>query len=63
MTEAKEKKAADFYVYQEIEGQNDKIVGSVYLHSKGNGFNIVMGRKIFKCFPNKKKQPATGESA
>jgi hypothetical protein len=64
MTEVIEKKMADFYIYQEIEGDKDKIVGSVYLHGKGKGFNIKMGSKIFKCFPNKKKeQPATGESA
>lgn len=63
MTEATEKKQADFYIYQEIEGDKDKIVGSVYMHGKGKGFNIVMGQKRFKVFPNKKKGQPEGESA
>ena len=64
MTEETKKKKPDFFIFEGAEGGKDKIVGSVYMHSKGKGFNILIDRKVYKVFPNKKKeQPATGESA
>lgn len=58
MTEATEKKIPDFYAFQGILGQEDKLIGAGYKHSKGGGINIVVGGIVIKIFPNKKKLQA-----
>ncbi|HLP55081.1 MAG TPA: hypothetical protein VK151_08635 [Fluviicola sp.] len=56
MTEETKKKKPDFYIFEGIEGNKDKIIGSVYLHKKGKGFNLLMGKKVYKVFPRKEAQ-------
>jgi len=59
----KAKKPADMYLFEQVPGSKEnKIVGSVYRHTKGNGFNILIGGKRYSAFPPKAKTaPAATE--
>ena len=66
-TETKEtkkaKKPADFYLFEQLPGSKDsKIVGSVYRHSKGTGFNVLMNGKRYSAFAPKAKPAAQPEA-
>jgi len=60
MTETKQSETKikpAFYVFQQnAEGVSEK-VGAVFKHSKGGGFNIVIGDLRFVAFPPKQNQP------
>ena len=67
-TETKEttaKAPADMYVFEAVEGSKEnKIVGRIYRHKKGTGFNILLGGKRYSAFPPKAKpEAAEGKSA
>jgi hypothetical protein len=53
----KTKKPADRYIF-EGDGNQKKIVGSVYFHQKGNGMNILIGNKRYSAFAPKAKPAA-----
>ena len=58
----KESKPADMYVFEAVEGSKEnKIVGRVYRHKKGPGFNILIGGKRYSAFPPKAKTEAAAE--
>ena len=48
-----------FYIFAQGEDGKDKLVGSVFLHDKGKGFNIVIDGKRYKAHPPKPKPAAT----
>lgn len=71
-TETKETKKpktpADRYIFEQgPEGSKEnKIVGSIYFHKKGNGMNVLINGKRYTAFAPKAKpetaeQPATTE--
>ena len=58
----KESKPADLYVFEATgNGKENKIVGRVYRHGKGTGFNILIGGKRYSAFPPKPKPEAAAE--
>lgn len=58
----KEKAKADFYLFEQVAGSKEnKIVGSVYRHKKGNGFNVLIGGKRYSAFAPKAKPEAAAE--
>lgn len=60
--ETKAKQPADMYVFEAIEGQKqNKIVGRIYRHKNGTGFNILLGGKRYSAFPPKAKPEAAAE--
>lgn len=64
--ETKTKQPADMYVFEAVDGQQqNKIVGRIYRHKKGTGFNILIGGKRYSAFPPKAKPEAAaaGKSA
>jgi len=63
--ETKAKPPADMYVFEAVEGSKEnKIVGRIYRHKKGTGFNILIGGKRYSAFPPKAKpEAAEGKSA
>jgi len=64
-SETKTKQPADMYVFEQVEGSKEnKIVGRIYRHKKGTGFNILLNGKRYSAFPPKAKpEAAQGKSA
>ncbi len=54
-------KLPDFYVFVKDENGDSQRVGAVFLHSKGKGFNIVVGNRNYSAFARKEK--TEGEEA
>ena len=60
--ETKTKQPADMYVFEAVDGSKEnKIVGRVYRHKKGPGFNILIGGKRYSAFPPKAKTEAAAQ--
>lgn len=58
----KAKKPADMYLFEQgADGKENKIVGSIYRHTKGNGFSVLMNGKRYMAFPPKAKAPEATE--
>lgn len=53
--EEKQKIKPDFYIFEKDEEGNNKQIGAVFKHNKGNGFNIVIDKKRYSAFPPKLK--------
>ena len=55
-SENKARKIPDFTIFTK-EGDKNKQVGAVFNHSKGGGFNILIGNVRYTAFPTKVKAP------
>ena len=52
----KPKQPADRYIFAQAPGSKDnKIVGSIYFHKKGNGMNVLINGKRYTAFAPKAK--------
>ncbi len=51
-----------FIIYQQEQDGTRKRVGAVFSHTKGKGFNIVIGQHRYTAFPNTPKSSATTEA-
>ena len=49
------KKTVDYCIFQDQKEGKNKLVGSVFNHSKGKGFNILIGKDRYVAFPPKMK--------
>lgn len=57
MTTATEpKKHPDFHVFVKDENGDSQRVGAVFLHGKGKGFNILIGKRTYSAFARKDKE-------
>ncbi len=50
-----EKKQVDYCIFSDSGETKNKLVGSVFNHAKGRGFNILIGQNRYVAFPPKMK--------
>jgi len=49
------KRSVDYCIFQDQKEGTNKLVGSVFNHAKGRGFNILIGKDRYVAFPPKLK--------
>ncbi len=63
-TTEKAKQAPAFYIFTQGKDGKSQRVGAAFAHSKGNGFNVLIGNSRYVAFPPKAKSASTpGETA
>lgn len=62
-TENQSKQIPAFYIFAQDADGKSKRVGAAFSHSKGKGFNVLIGNSRYLAFPPKAKSETTGESA
>ncbi|MCU0433154.1 MAG: hypothetical protein MUC87_06865 [Bacteroidia bacterium] len=60
MTTSSQKPA--FIIYAQEQDGTLKRIGATFTHSKGKGFNIVIGKQRYIAFPSTPKATATKEA-
>lgn len=54
-TPVAEKKRVDYCIFADTGESKNQLVGSVFNHAKGRGFNILIGQNRYVAFPPKMK--------
>ena len=60
-TTAKEKQAPAFYIFSQSQDGKNMRLGAAFRHSKGSGFNVLIGNTRYVAFPPKAQSATTTE--
>ena len=58
---AKAKQPPAFYIFSQSQDGKSQRVGAAFRHSKGNGFNVLIGNTRYVAFPPKAQSATTEE--
>lgn len=57
------KQVPAFYIFTQAQDGKNRCIGAAFNHSKGKGFNVLIGNTRYVAFPPKAKSETTGEGA
>ena len=60
-TTTKAKQAPAFYIFSQSQDGKNQRIGAAFRHSKGNGFNVLIGNTRYVAFPPKAQSATTEE--